>query len=198
MVFFEGHSESFCIFVQMLKQIRFLLVLLLGVSSLFSCRESVDTSLLEGYTGPISTANDIVLIHSDSAIVRIELRAKKQVEFLSGDNEFPEGIEIVFFDEVGNITTTMRADKGYYMRNENLYRGEGDVQVKNLEKDQSLSGEELFWDPNAKKIYTEKFVTIREKMRVINATGMEADEGFNEYKLFKVTNSWTILPGEDS
>lgn len=182
----------------MLKQIRFLLVLLLCVSSLFSCRESVDTSLLEGYTGPISTANDIVLIHSDSAIVRIELRAKKQVEFLSGDNEFPEGIEIVFFDEVGNITTTMRADKGYYMRNENLYRGEGDVQVKNLEKDQSLSGEELFWDPNAKKIYTEKFVTIREKMRVINATGMEADEGFNEYKLFKVTNSWTILPGEDS
>lgn len=118
------------------------------------------------------------------------------MEFEDGNLEFPEGIEITFFDKEGNISTTMRADKGFYERGKNLYRGEGDVKVDNLEKEQKLSSEELFWDPGSKKIYTDKFVTIQEKETLFNGTGMEADEGFNEYKLFKVINSRTLLPGE--
>lgn len=165
--------------------------------TLLSCREAVDLSVLEKYNGPMSIGYDIELVHSDSTIVRTHLKAKKQFEFGNGNVEFPEGIEIEFFDKMGNVTTTMRADRGYFDRNANLYRGEGDVRVNNLEKDQSLTSEELFWDPNAKKIYTEKFVTVREKETVFNGTGMEADEGFNEYKMFKVTNSRTILPGEE-
>jgi len=172
-------------------------IALLLLVQLFSCGDEVDSSMFEVYDGPISTAYDIELFHSDSAVVRSHLVARKQMEFDGGDLEFPEGINITFFDKEGNVTTTMRADRGYYIRKDNLYRGEGDVQVNNLEKEQKLSSEELFWDPNAKKIYTEKFVTVQERETLFNGTGMEADEGFNEYKLFKVTNSRTILPGEN-
>ncbi|MGY6543419.1 LPS export ABC transporter periplasmic protein LptC [Arthrospiribacter ruber] len=167
------------------------------IMGLASCDEEVDSSLLEPYLGPVSEALDVELYHSDSALVRTYLQAKKQIEFENGDQEFPEGIDITFYDEEGNITTTMRADRGFYTHKDNLYKGEGDVRVHNLEKDQKLNSEELFWDPNAKKIYTEKFVTIQERETLFNGTGMEADEGFNEYKLFKVTNSRTILPGEN-
>ncbi|UJP66379.1 LPS export ABC transporter periplasmic protein LptC [Mongoliitalea daihaiensis] len=162
-----------------------------------ACKDEVDPSMFEIYTGPISTGYDVNLYHSDSAIVRIHLQAKKQLEFDTGDQEFPEGIDITFFDENGTITTTIRADKGFYMRNDNLYRGEGDVQVKNLEKEQSLSSEEMFWDPNAQKIYTEKFVTVTDKKTIIKGTGLEADEGFNEYKIFKPFDSRMIIPGEN-
>jgi LPS export ABC transporter protein LptC len=179
-----------------MKRILILCIGLLSVTLLVSCEAEVDASLLEAYLGPISEAYDIDLYHSDSAIVRTHLKAKKQVEFESGDFEFPEGIEIVFFDIEGNVTTTMSADKGFYIRKDNIYRGEGNVNVKNLEKDQSLASEELFWDPNSKKIYTEKFVTVQEKETIFNGTGMEADENFTDYKLFKITNSRTILPGE--
>lgn len=180
----------------MIKSHSKLILLILFSLTLFGCRETVDVSLLEKYTGPVSVAYNIDLVHSDSTIVRTHLKAKKQMEFENGNIEFPEGIEIEFFDKDGNTTTTMRADRGYFDRNANLYRGEGDVRVENFEKDQSLASEEVFWDPNAKKIYTEKFVTVREKETVFNGTGMEADEGFNEYKMYKVTNSRTILPGE--
>lgn len=173
----------------------FCLLVFLSITCI-SCDDDIDTSLLEPYLGPISEASDVLLYHSDSAIVRTQLKAKKQIEFETGNLEFPEGINITFFDINGEITTTMKADKGYYSKKDNLYRGEGDVVVDNLEKEQKLSSEELFWDPNAKKIYTDKFVTIEEKETLFNGTGMEADEGFNEYKLFKVINSRTILPGE--
>lgn len=161
-----------------------------------SCDDDIDTSLFEPYIGPISEASDVLLYHSDSAIVRTQLKAKKQIEFDSGDLEFPEGIDITFFDVNGVITTTMKADKGYYIKKDNLYRGEGDVVVDNLEKEQKLSSEELYWDPNAKKIYTDKFVTIEQQETLFNGTGLEADEGFNEYKLYKPFDSRTSLPGE--
>lgn len=179
-----------------MKQLLRLIIGFFLILHLISCGTEVDSGIFEVYTGPISTAYGIDLYHSDSAIVRTHLQAKKQMEFESGDLEFPEGIEIVFFDKEGNVTTTMRADKGFYNRNNNLYRGEGDVRVKNLEKDQSLASEELFWDPNTNKIYTDKFVTIQDKETVINGTGMEADEGFNDYKIFKPFNSRMIIPGE--
>ena len=160
-------------------------ILLFGV--LFSCREDVDKSQLENYEGPYRISHEIELLHSDSALVRTKLMAAKQLEYLNRDTEFPEGIVIHFFDRDGTLSTTIRADRGYYDRKNNLYRGEGDVQVENLKKEQKLSSEELFWDPGKKKIYTEKFVTVEEPDQIIKGTGMEADEGFNEYTFTNVS-----------
>lgn len=155
--------------------------------SLFSCREDVDKSQLENYQGPYRISHEVELLHSDSALVRTKLMAAKQLEYLNRDTEFPEGIVIHFFDKDGTLSTKIRADRGFYDRKNNLYRGEGDVQVENLKKEQKLSSEELFWDPGKKKIYTEKFVTVEEPERTIKGTGMEADEGFNQYTFKKVT-----------
>lgn len=144
----------------------------------------------------MNSATNIFLIHSDSAIVRSEITAPSQLEYLNGNQEFPEGIEIKFFTKEGQLETTMRADRGFFMKNENLYRGEGNVQIKNLLKDQSLQSEEIFWDQAQKKIYTEKFVTIQDKQTLFNGTGLQADDSFSVYSLKEVRDSRTLLPGE--
>lgn len=161
--------------------------LLLFLALMNSCREDVDKSQLEFYEGPMRISHDIELLHSDSAIVVTKLTAAKQLVFQNEDIQFPEGIVIHFFEKDGQLSSTIRADRGYFDRRENLYRGEGDVRVHNLAKDQKLSSEELFWDPTKKIIYTTKFVTVEEPNRLIKGTGMEADEGFNEYKFEKVS-----------
>jgi len=167
----------------------------LGVVN-FSCREDVDKSALLEYDGPMTSSINIHLVQSDSAIIRSDLKAPKQLEFANGNIEFPEGIEIKFFEKDGQLGTTMRADKGFYLKEANIYKGVGDVKVKNLIKDQSLQTEEIFWNPNEKRIYTDKFVTIQEKQTLFNGTGMEADESFSTYKLKNVRDSRTLLPGE--
>ena len=63
------------------------------------------------------------------------------------------------------------------------------MRVHNIIKEQKLTSEELFWDPNKKIIYTNKFVTVEEPKRLIQGTGMEADEGFNHYKFDKVSGT---------
>ncbi len=140
---------------------------------------------------------NIELFHSDSAIVRTKLTADKQLQFENEDMEFPEGILIHFFEPDGQLSTTIRADRGFYTRKTNEYRGEGDVRVHNLIKNQKLSSEELFWDPGKERIYTDKFVTVEERGRIINGTGMEADQNFSNYKVFKIVDSRIPLPGED-
>lgn len=152
-----------------------------------SCRDDVDKSQLEFYEGPMRISHDIELLYSDSAIVVTKLTAAKQLVFQNGNTEFPEGIVIHFYEKDGQLGSTIRADRGFHDRRANLYRGEGDVRVHNITKEQKLASEELFWDPTKKIIYTNKFVTVEEPNRLIQGTGMEADEGFNEYRFEKVS-----------
>lgn len=168
----------------------------LGLGLLYSCRESIDPNTVPVYDGPMNSALNIHLIHSDSAVLRSEITAPKQLEFFNGYLEFPEGIDIKIFTKEGVLETTLRADRGYFIRDQNVYRGEGDVQIHNLIKDQRLQTEEIFWNQAERKIYTEKFVTIQERQTLFNGTGMEADDTFTNYKLKKVRDSRTLLPGE--
>jgi LPS export ABC transporter protein LptC len=156
----------------------------------------VDPEVLKVYDGPINSATNIVMIQSDSTVLRSEITAAKQIEFLNGNIEFPEGIDINFFTKDGELETTMRADRGYFLKDENLYRGEGNVQIKNLIKDQSLQTEEIFWNQAGKKIYTDKFVTIQDPQKIIKGTGMEADDNFAVYRIKDIRDSRTIIPGE--
>jgi LPS export ABC transporter protein LptC len=173
-----------------------ILIITVLVGCLFaSCRESVDPDQLKVYDGPINSSINTFIAHSDSAIIRTEIAAARSLEFRNGNQEFPEGIEIKFYTKEGLLESTMVADRGYFIKDENLYRGEGNVQIENLIKEQSLKTEEIFWNRARKKIYTDKFVTIREKETLFNGIGLEADDSFTNYKLKQVTGE-TELPGE--
>lgn len=171
--------------------------LILAIASLStSCREDVDTSALQVYGGPINSAVNIHLVVSDSAIVRSEIKAPKQLEFANGNQEFPEGIAIQFFEKDGRLSTTIKADRAYFDKNENQYRGVGNVQVHNLLEDQKLLSEELYWKPREKRIFTEKFVTVQDGVTLINGTGLEADDSFSSYEIKDPRDSRILVSGE--
>tara|TARA_R110002020_G_scaffold110253_3_gene254748 strand:- start:1557 stop:2102 length:546 start_codon:yes stop_codon:yes gene_type:complete len=169
---------------------RLLTFVFLGVLGLISsCREDVDSSALEVYDGPMNMAINIHLVKSDSAIIRSDIKAPKQLEFANGNLEFPEGIEIEIYEKDGSLSTTIRADRGYYLKQQNTFKGEGDVQVNNLIKDQQLQSEELFWDQIKKIIYTKKFVRIQNGGDFSYGSEFEANETFTTYKLKNMRDS---------
>ncbi|QDH78669.1 LPS export ABC transporter periplasmic protein LptC [Echinicola soli] len=179
--------------------IRNLVIVFLTVMAGFSCRESVDTSQLEDYNGPMRITTDMEVFRSDSAVVRIKLTAGKQLVFDNQDMEFPDGIQIHFFDVEGKLTSTIRADKAYYDNKTKLYRGEGDVRVHNMEKGDKLNTEELFWNERKEIIFTEKFFTIEKADEtLIKGTGLESDQSFSNYTLYNIVDSrLPIQEGEE-
>lgn len=138
---------------------------------------------LKPYEGPTEEMTDMILYRSESATVRIKMVTPKLQQFASGDREFPEGIYIEFYDEQGVMTTTLTANEAKYFKEEDHWRGRGDVIIKNIENSQQLNTEELFWKPSEERMFNDKFVKITLPDQVLYGKGIEAKQDFSEYSI---------------
>jgi hypothetical protein len=55
-----------------------------------------------------------------------------------------------------------------------------------------LNAEELIWDQNKKKIYSDKFVKVTTEDEIMFGNGFESNEDFSEYKVKKLTGQLKI------
>ena len=149
-----------------------------------SCNEQ-ETSIAEMkvYEGPVRQGANVTMTYSEETVKKVVLKADKLLEFKNGDREFPEGMFIEFYDEQGELSSTLEANKGFYYKNENLWKATGDVKVISLQKNQELNSEELFWKPDDESIYTEKLVTIRLEKEVVYGTGLTSNQDFTNYTI---------------
>lgn len=135
------------------------------------------------YEGPLSEGENITMHYSEKDVVKVLLKAKKIFEFQNGDREFPEGIYMEFYDEFGKLSSTLKANSAYFFKEENKWRGRGNVEVINTAKQEQLNTEELFWKPDTKKIFTDNFVTIKLQNEVIYGTGLDAAQDLSTYQI---------------
>jgi LPS export ABC transporter protein LptC len=167
------------------------IVLILASLSVFSCKDSELKEPVE-YVGPLRKIKDVELFYTEKNTVKVKMIAADVYEFENGDREFPNGLYIEFFNEFGKMESTLRANHAYFFKKENQWRGRGKVEVKNIEKNEQLNTEELFWKPAEEKIFTEKFVTIRQQGDVIYGQGLEAKQDMSEYVIKKVVGEFEV------
>jgi LPS export ABC transporter protein LptC len=153
-----------------------------GIVAAISCHTTETAQPIE-YKGPLKEVENVTMFYSEMDIVKIKMVAQKVFEFENGDREFPEGIYLEFFDQTGKITSTLRANSAYYFKEEIKWRGRGDVEIINIEKKEQLNTEELFWKQDTKRIFTDKFVTIKLQSEVIYGTGLEAAQDLSDYTI---------------
>lgn len=144
------------------------------------------------YDGPQRIAEDVELYYTEDNQVKVKMIAPVVHEYESGDREFPEGLYLEFYDETGKLESTLRANEAYYFKKEHQWRGRGKVEVKNIEKNEQLNTEELFWKPAEEKIFTDKFVTIRQQTDVIYGQGLEAKQDMSDYVIKKPEGEFAV------
>ena len=147
------------------------------------------------YEGPQMEMDSVETLYSDSAKVKIRIQALKRLHFPGGDEEYPLGVFLEFYDKEGQITSTFKSDKAFYIAEEKHYKGEGNVMVRNLESGDELNTEELFWSPGEEKVFTDKFVTIKSEGEVHTGEGLIANQDFDNYQILKPTGTLTIEDG---
>jgi LPS export ABC transporter protein LptC len=165
--------------------------LLITSVSFYSCKESELKEPVE-YTGPLRKIQNVETFYTEKNTVKVKMVAGEVWEFENGDREFPKGLYIEFFNEFGKLESTLRSNHAYFFKKENQWRGRGKVEVKNIEKNEQLNTEELFWKPAEEKIFTEKFVTIRQQGDVIYGIGLEAKQDMSDYQIKKVTGEFEV------
>ena len=144
------------------------------------------------YTGPIVETTNVVTLFSDSARLKFRLRAPLEQKYEQGDMWYRRGVLLTFFDRTGRVQNTLRGNVGHFDKAKNLYHVKGHVQVQSAVKKQQLDTEELFFDQNKQRIYTDQFVRIETDTEVLTGTGLTANQDFSRYTILHPPGTFAL------
>lgn len=157
---------------------------------IFSACEQNKNKVGKAYTGPIETVNGVQVKYSEQGALKVLLKTPMQLRFQNEDKVFPDTVNIHFYDPTGTtVITRLRADSGRFDQRKNVYLVKGNVRVVKSETKEILTTTELNWSPETRKVFTDKFVTVKNMVTkdVINGNGMDADQDFSHIKFRKGT-----------
>ncbi len=144
------------------------------------------------YTGPIVESTQVVTLFSDSARLKFKLRAPLEQKYEQGDMWYRRGVLLTFYDRAGRVQNTLRGNVGHFDKKKNLYHVRGHVQVESAIKKQRLDSEELFYDQNKERIYTDRFVRIETESEVLTGTGLTANQDFSRYTILHPSGTFDL------
>lgn len=163
-------------------------VLLIGTAILFSSCEN-NLEQIKAFSSPedlpVLEASNFETMFTDSGEVRFFLKAPKMLQFdLDGQAfiEFPEGIQLIKYDENQNITFSITADYAKNFEKEEKWEAKNNVVATNAQGD-TLKTEHLIWEEKTERIYTEEFVRIIRDDQVITGIGFESDQSLQNWKI---------------
>ena len=122
----------------------------------------------QGATGR-EVAYDVELLYSDSAIVRVRVKAPLMYRYLDNNNpraEFPEGVRVDFYSNSGQTEGYLTSK--YAIRFDDLQQvNVRDSVVWQNQRDERLESEELTWDERSRQVSTKKVVKFTRPDEVI-------------------------------
>jgi LPS export ABC transporter protein LptC len=93
---------------------------------------------------------------------------------------------VYVFDENGDSSATITADRVYLFQKENRFEAYGNVVVVTTD-DKTLRSEHLTWNEADRKLRTRRFVRIRTPTERVQGTGLVADEDLDTYSIGRFT-----------
>lgn len=139
------------------------------------------------------TSRDVSSLISDSGITRYRIETPLWLVYDEAKDArwtFPEGLHIEKFDDNFKRDATIDCDSATYFKERKLWRLDGYVDIKN-ELGEKFLTEQLFWDQNRKKVYSDSFIHIERADRVIEGYGFVSNERMTSFRVLKPS---AILP----
>ncbi len=168
----------------------FFAILVSAVLPLLNCSENIQAvdNLPENFK-PYFSFENIHSVYSEDAITKIKRNVPKLIRKQNGNEEYPEGIEMELYNEKGMKTTTLRADKGHYIKSKDTYQVSGNVVVTNILQENTLETPLLNWRGSKQEIYTDTTVKITTPNQILHGLGLTATQDFSEYEIKEIVDS---------
>lgn len=150
---------------------------------------------VSGETTPNMATTDVNTLISDSGYTRYRIEAQLWQMFEDAEEpfwNFPNGIYLEQYDNAMAVRASVIADSARYFSRQRIWRLDGRVVMVNTEADSFLT-EQVFWDQNRRKMYSDSFIHIVRDDRTIEGYGFISDENMLSYSVNRPT---AILPAE--
>jgi LPS export ABC transporter protein LptC len=155
---------------------------------LFAC-ENNNLEKIKAFTNseelPTVEAQNFETLFTDSGEVRFFMKTPKLLQFENEGKvfyEFPEGMELVKYDENKQIISSISSNYAKRFLSENKWEAKNNVIATNANGD-TLKTEHLIWDEKEERIYTEEFVKIIRTDQVITGIGFESDQTLANWRI---------------
>lgn len=167
-----------------------LMLFLISVSFLWSaCQEKKEdaVNISNADSLPTMASYCVTSFISDSGVIRYKIITDEWLVYDKVKEPywyFPQGLYVEQFDLMLNPDAHIRADTAYFYERKKLWHLIGDVHMENLQHEK-FDTQELFWDQNREKVYSDKFIRIEQKERIITGIGFDSNQSMTKYVIRK-------------
>jgi len=163
----------------------------------FSCNntfEEISDSV--DYTRyPSETANNIEIVQTDSGKIELKIFAPILERFSIEDEqayeEFKKGLEVLTYSEYPEISSSLTCEYAIHLVDSNVWEARDNVVVINIDGDTILT-EQMFWDNETHRIYSDKFVNIRSETQTIYGKGFTAKDDGTGWKINNIRGDFYL------
>lgn len=156
---------------------------------LASCFENSDKELndVAEIMGNASlTMTDVRTCVTDSGYIKYEFETPEMQQFDDVEEPyiyFPNGLKFRMYAENGTLLKSrIRCNNATYYKTTKVWELNNDVEAM-TQKGDILNTEQMFWDTDKHRIYSEKFVKITTSHQIITGKGFESDEKLSYYEI---------------
>ena len=174
-----------------IKSMSKIILFLSIITFIFSCSNSLEDIEKIKLTNLSKTesAKEVRIIYSDSAIVRMIIKApimQSNISIEAPKKIFPKGVLVDFYDNNQNISSHLTSKFAEYLENEKMIFMRDSIVIRNY-RDEQLETEELYWVEKDSKIYSKKFVKITTNTEVIHGYGFSSNMEFTNWEIDSVS-----------
>jgi LPS export ABC transporter protein LptC len=165
------------------------LILLIILPVLIGCENDIErvNMLTDETLIPKIKGTNVKVIYSDSARVKVQILAPSFQQYPDVEKpymEFPDGLEVYFYDDSLKIESEIKADYTIYYSNERLWHATGNVVALRLDNGDALYTEELYWDETSERIYSDAFTRVQnEDGTFYGKKGFESHQDLSNWQL---------------
>ncbi|SBV91196.1 LPS export ABC transporter periplasmic protein LptC [uncultured Dysgonomonas sp.] len=158
-----------------------------------SCKKEVSSAVNFKYDKeivPSMHTDSVRMLISDSGLIKYKMITKTWDVFDEAKDPhwfFPEGLYLEQFDTAFVVVVTIKADTAWNYTRRKLWRLKGHVFVRNI-IGETFTGDELFWNQQEQKIYSDKLVEVNrpEKGILVARNGLVANQQMTAYEFMEV------------
>ncbi|MCQ2294287.1 MAG: LPS export ABC transporter periplasmic protein LptC [Bacteroidales bacterium] len=165
-----------------LSQIRNGALALFLICCIVACSNDPDKiKQFERQTLPQNTLRNADMQRSEDGKLRMVLKAPliEQYNQPESKTEYPKGLYVKFFNGYQHPTATLKARYAVTYDTRNKMFAKDSVVIIDLQRGDTVYLQDLTWDRNQHRIFTEKPVRSKNGQRVTYGDSFESDDEFN-------------------
>jgi LPS export ABC transporter protein LptC len=140
---------------------------------------------------PIEQIKGAELLHTENGKVKVRVVASRIERFQDIEPSliFSDHLEVYFYNDSSQLQSTLMADYASIDEGKKIMLVQNNVILISSD-DKKLETDELIWDENKNKIYTDKKVKITTGKEVIYGEGFTSTPDFKKYSITKINGTF--------